>query len=170
MSYEPRKIPAVLTVDWINTEFGSIATKHNSHVYQDFPDNCVPLFAMQDRYGAWVASMQGEANIAGSAVVSLYYPISVACTLAGYSACLHLKTGAGATTYHFEYTATRSPISWTDVNTGTAFTQAYYHGYHGSCAISLVPGDCVRAVFTVPTGNTLYRPTAGLKFKTKHTV
>lgn len=167
--YEPRKMPAVLAVDWINTELQAIKDAHDMHYYQNFPDNSVPLFAMQNRYGAWVASMQTEANIAGSAVFSVYYPIPVACTLSGYSTCLHLKTGAGATTYHFEYTATRSPLSWTDINTGTAFTQAYYN-YHGSCAISLVPGDCVRAVFTVPTGDTLYRPTAGLRFKAQHTI
>lgn len=165
-TYNPRKVPQVLSVAWINRELLEIQMNHNRHFWQNFPDRCVPLFAMQCQKGHFIGTLQSDITVATGQTSSLYLPIAQKCTLIGYSATCHSSTGTP--TFKLESTTTRSPLVWGALVAATPIG-AGYAANTGTLNTALVPGDGVRVVLDCTTGE-IARAAATLLFKATHTI
>lgn len=164
--YIPRKPPQILTAAWLNEELTAIETAHNSHSKENFPDNCVPLAAMQNRYGYFVHVVHPETNTASE---MSYFPIVCDCTLVKYTAC---AAACDATsTFEIGYYPVDSLGNAGTIVTLLAATNfaSVNNVVSGTLSTTLYAGYLMY-VNTVTDGSlALKRSTIALTFKAKHT-
>jgi hypothetical protein len=157
-TYTPRKLPAVLTTQWISDELAEIETKHNSHDPEDFPEKCVPLRALKYQYSQWCTVLQHD-GICSGALDQFYLPILSTCVLTAYSITAHASAG----TCPF---GILSSVTGTYLVGPTAFASTY-----ATSSTTLYPGDNVQVLIdTSSAGASVTKMVSTFWFKSKHVV
>jgi len=164
--YTPRKCPPLLTAAWLNEELTAIETAHNSHSKENFPDNCVPLAAMQNRYGYFTEVLLPEDCDTSDAT---YYIVPVDCTLVKYTACAAACDGSSKFYLgYFPMDVTGISGSVVDIVTTTSFVSAN-NVLSGTLNVTLYPGYVIAVQTTTDGSLALKRSAYCLTFKAKHT-
>jgi len=160
-TYTPRKLPSVLTKQWLDDEFAAVQTAHNTHDPWDFPEKCVPLRALANQYGVFCVVLQHPSAIT-SAVTNMYYMVPEPCTIIRYSAA-YAAIVAVNPKFSIDYD---SPVGLVTLH---SVIENFDASAYGTLAQDLLPGTLVRVCVNASSGS-ISGVTATLWFKSKHTV
>lgn len=157
-TYTPRKLPSVLTTQWLSDELAEIETKHNSHDPEDFPEKSIPLRALKYQYGQYCTVMQHDGTCSGG-LDQFYLPILSTCVLTAYSITCHAK--AGTVPFGILSSVTGQylvgPTSWAST--------------YSTSSTTLYPGDNIQILIdTSSAGASVTRMAAVFWFKARHVI